>query len=201
MVRCDPDTMKRALCWLVLGAIGGGICQAQSCVKYATLVVNGQDTMYAVRLHDVYVYPPMRFKNKKQERFYWKTVRDVKKTLPYAKLIHKEMGYADEQLAQLQTQKERRRWWRAFERRLYKKYEKGLRDMTASQGQMLMKLVDRESEKTGYELIKQYKGKASADFWQFIAKLFKNDLKEGYDGKDKDKIVERVITLVEAGQL
>ena len=64
-----------------------------------------------------------------------------------------------------------------------------------------MKLMDRESDRTSYELIKHYRGKAAADFWQFIAKLFKNDLKEGYDGADKDRIIERVITLVEAGQL
>lgn len=61
--------------------------------------------------------------------------------------------------------------------------------------------MDRESERTSYELIRYYRGKASADFWQFVAKLFKNDLKEGYDGTDKDRIVECVITLVEAGQL
>lgn len=73
--------------------------------------------------------------------------------------------------------------------------------MYASQGMLLMKLMDRETDKTSYELIKQYRGKITANFWQFIAKLFKNDLKEEYDASDKDKIIERVIKLVEAGQL
>ena len=73
--------------------------------------------------------------------------------------------------------------------------------MYASQGRMLMLLLDRETNRTSYELIKQYKGKAAANFWQFVAKLFRNDLKEEYDASDKDKIVERVINLVEAGQL
>ena len=73
--------------------------------------------------------------------------------------------------------------------------------MYASQGKMLMKLLDRETNKTSYELIKQYKNKATADFWQFVAKLFKNDLKDEYDATDKDRITERVINLVEAGQL
>ncbi len=163
-------------------------------------IVNG-DTIYLAFIREVYVYPKLVFKNKQQERFYWKTVRDVKKTLPYAKMITKDMAYADEELAKLTTDKERRQWWRKFERQLFKKYEKDFRGMYASQGRMLMKLMDRESNKTSYELIKQYRGKAAADFWQFIAKLFKNDLKEGYDGADKDRIVERVITLVEAGQL
>lgn len=160
-----------------------------------------QDTMYMAFLKEVYVYPQLTFKSKRQEKFYWKTVRDVKKCLPYARMISKDMAYADQQLAQIVDQKERKKWWRRFERQLFKKYEADFRDMTASQGQMLMKLMDRESERTSYELIRHYRGKASADFWQFVAKLFKNDLKEGYDGADKDRITERVITLVEAGQL
>ena len=166
----------------------------------AVRIENG-DTLLIAWLHDVWVYPPMRFKNKKQERFYWRTVRDVKKCLPLAKSITKEMAYADGELEQLEDDRARRKWWRGYERYLYKKYEKELRGMYASQGMLLMKLMDRETDKTSYELIKQYRGKITANFWQFIAKLFKNDLKEEYDASDKDKIIERVIKLVEAGQL
>ncbi len=165
------------------------------------LRVENGDTVYLAYLHDVYVYPPLKFKNKRQERFYWRTVRDVKKTLPYAKMISKDMEFADEELAKIQDPKERKRWWKKYEKYLFLKYEKDFRGMYASQGQMLMKLMDRESDRTSYELIRQYRGKASANWWQFVAKLFKNDLKEGYDAQDKDKIVERVINLVEAGQL
>ena len=138
---------------------------------------------------------------KKQEKFYWRTVRDVKKCLPYAKMITADMAYADAELAKLPDKKSQKKWWHKFERQLFKKYENDFRNMYASQGMMLMKLLDRETDRTSYELIKQYKGKASANFWQFVAKLFKNDLKEEYDASDKDRITERVINLVEAGQL
>ena len=165
------------------------------------LQVRDNDTFYLARMHEIWVYPKMVFKNKQQERFYWKTVRDVKKTLPFAKLLTQEMEYADEQLAKIPDKKLRKKWWKQHEKFLFKKYEQHFRKMTASQGQMLMKLMDRESDRTSYEIIKHYRGKASANFWQFIAKLFKNDLKEEYDAADKDRIVERVINLVEAGQL
>ena len=170
-------------------------------VETVELQVKNNDTFYLARMHDIYVYPKIKFRNKQQERFYWKTVRDVKKTLPFAKLLAQEMAFADQQLARIPDQKMRKRWWRDHEKYLFKKYEQDFRKMTASQGQMLMKLMDRESHRTSYEIIKQYRGKASANFWQFIAKLFKNDLKEGYDAEDKDRIIERVINLVEAGQL
>lgn len=163
-------------------------------------VENG-DTLFVAYLHDIYVYPPLRFTSKRQERFYWRTVRDVKKTLPYAKMISRDMEFADEELAKISDPKERRRWWKRYERYLFKKYEEDFRGMYASQGQMLMILMDRESDRTSYELIAEYRGKASANWWQFVAKLFRNDLKEEYDASDKDKIVERVINLVEAGQL
>lgn len=159
------------------------------------------DTIYLAYLHDLYVYPKMKFSNKKQERFYWRTVRDVKKCLPYARWITQDMAYADSEMGKLTTAKDKKKWWRKYEKYLFKKYESDFRDMTASQGRMLMLLLARENHTTSYELIRQYKNRATADFWQGIAKLFKNNLKEEYNGSDKDRIVERVITLVEAGQL
>ena len=170
-------------------------------VDSVMLQVSDEDTFYLARMHEIWVYPTMTFQNKKQERFYWKTVRDVKKTLPFAKLLTQEMEYADQQLAKIPDKKLRKKWWKQHEKYLFKKYEQHFRKMTASQGQMLMKLMDRESDRTSYEIIQHYRGKASANFWQFIAKLFKNNLKEEYDASDKDRIVERVINLVEAGQL
>ena len=195
-----------ALCWSVV-VLGGSPTSMplpsheMDYVDSVQLQVKDADTFYLAHMHDIWVYPKMVFKNKQQERFYRKTVRDVKKTLPFAKMLAKEMAYADEQLAKIDDKKLRKKWWKEHEKYLFRKYEQDFRSMTASQGQMLMKLMDRESNRTSYEIIKHYRGKASANFWQFVAKLFKNDLKEGYDAADKDRIVERVINLVEAGQL
>ena len=63
-------------------------------VDSVQLQVSDNDTFYLAHMHEIWVYPKMVFKNKQQERFYWKTVRDVKKTLPFAKLLTKEMEYA-----------------------------------------------------------------------------------------------------------
>ncbi len=161
------------------------------------------DTIPVVFLREIYVYPPLKFKSKKQERFYWRTVRDVKKTLPYAKLIAHEMQFTDSILATIPLKKDRRSYMNKYERQLFKKYEKTFRGMTAKQGFMLMKLVDRQCDQTSYEVIKYYKGGFVAFFWQGIARLFGNNLKVEFDAEmnEQDKIVERVITLVEAGQL
>lgn len=197
--------MKRPISILIfIFSISTLLVQAHSghtSIGAVQIIENGEDTMYATYLKEISIFPELKFRNKKQERFYWRTVRDVKKTLPYAKLIKQDILYADSVLRTFSTEKEKRQWWRKFEKQLFRKYEKDFRGMYASQGMMLMKLVNRETQQTGYNLIKHYKGKFSANFWQFIAKLFKNDLKEEYDEKDKDRIVERVIILVESGQL
>lgn len=158
------------------------------------------DTVGLVWLRDLYCFPKMRFRNKRQERFYWRTVRDVKKTLPYAKLIAQEIETTGSMLEQM-NKKQQRKFWKEYEKWLFQRFEGDFRNMTARQGQMLMKLVDRETDYTSYEVIQQYKGSFVANFWQGIAKLFGNDLKEDYDGNDKDQIVERIIILVENGQL
>ena len=193
--------MKRLLHIVSVLAVSIQMFAANQYVDSCMIRIENGDTMYLAWLHEMWVYPPMKFKNKQQEKFYWRTVRDVKKCLPYAKMITADMAYADAELAKLPDDKSRKKWWKQFERHLFKKYEKDFRGMYASQGMMLMKLMDRETDRTSYELIKQYKGKAAANFWQFVAKLFKNDLKEEYDADDKDRITERIINLVEAGQL
>ena len=80
--------MKRLLHILLVLAVSSNLFAANQHLDSLLLRVEGGDTMYLAFLHDVYVYPPLQFKNKKQEKFYWRTVRDVRKTLPYAKLIN-----------------------------------------------------------------------------------------------------------------
>lgn len=164
-------------------------------------VNTNNDTVYLANLHPVYVFPPMKFKSKSQEKFYWKTVRDVKKTLPYARIVSRTLNDANDDLLKLPTDAARRKYLKNLEDEVKKKYEKDLRKMTFSQGKMLIKLINRETSFTSYELIKMYRGSFAAGFWQGIARIFGTDLKMDYDGKDREKIIERVILLVESGQL
>jgi len=162
----------------------------------------GNDTIFLANIREVSVYPPLVFKNKKEEKFYWKTVRDVKKALPYAKIVSNELIATNKQLVSLPNDKARKEYMEQFEKEIFKKYEGDLRKFTFSQGKMLIKLIDRECDQTSYELIRIYRGGFSAHFWQGIAKLLGADLKSGYNtNKDEDRIIERVINLVESGQL
>ncbi len=162
---------------------------------------NGKDTMLMYYLNNINIYPPEHFKNKSQEKFYWMTVRDVKLTFPYARLIAFELNKTNKKLASLPDDKERKKYLSQYEKQVLKKYEPALKSMNINQGKMLLKLVDRECNATSYELIKAYRGSVAAFFWQGVARLFGSNLKAEYDGKDKDKIVERIIVLVGENRL
>ena len=162
-------------------------------------VVSHGDTVFV--LPTVYAFPPMKFKNKREEKFYWRTVRDVKKVLPYSKLINTLVQEVNDTLMRIPTKKERDRYMRQWEKTTYRKYYKEFTHMTLNQGKLLIRLVDRECQTSSYELIRAYRGSFSAGFYQMFAKLFGADLKSKFGTGRDDKIIERIIILVEAGQL
>ena len=162
---------------------------------------NEKDTMLMVYLNQIYIFPPEKFKNKKQEKFYLITVRDVKLTLPYAKLIASELNKTNKKLISLPDDKERKKYLSQYEKAVLKQYEPSLKKMNINQGKMLLKLIDRECNQSPYELIKAYRGSLTAFFWQGVARIFGSNLKAEYDGNDKDKIVERIIILVEENRI
>lgn len=159
------------------------------------------DTLPYVMLRELPVYP--KINNKKIEKFYWKTVRDVKKVYPYVKIVANEYAMVNAKFDTIQNVKERQKFTKKYEKQLLKKYEPTMRTFTLSQGKMMIKLINRELDKTGYELIKEIRGGFVAWWWQVFAKICGADLKDDFNlsTREKDRIIERVITLYEAGVL
>jgi hypothetical protein len=189
------------LVFVLIPILGSAITLKNGALLKYTISDSG-DTIFSAQLPTCYIYPKMVFKNKRQERFYWRTVRDVKKTLPYAKIAAKSLAELEDELTNYSSDVSRSKFMKEYQKKLFENYEADLRKMTVSQGIMLVKLIDRECEKSSYEIIKLYRGGISATFWQGIAKMFGNDLKMEFDvTRENDAIIERVINLVEAGQL
>ena len=164
--------------------------------------IDDEDVMMIV-LNEVTVFPPMKFKNKKEEDFYWKTVRDVRKALPYAKVISDAIVETYEYIATFPTDKERDDYLKKMEGAIFKQYKPHLKQFTKSQAVMLCKLTTRETDQSSYHIIKAFLGTFRAGFWNAFGKFFGVNLKTKYQPqKDKnDAIIERVATLVELGQL
>jgi hypothetical protein len=153
--------------------------------------------------NEITVYPPFKFKNKKQEEFYWRTVRDVKKTLPYAKLICETLIETYEYIETFPTQKEREKYLKDMESAVFEQYKPVLKKFTKGQAKMLVKLIQRETNQSGYDILKAFLGSFRATFWQGFGRLFGVNIKGKFTPATNadDAIIERVCTLVEQGQL
>ena len=164
--------------------------------------IDGEEVKMIVR-NDVSVFPPLKFKNKKQEEFYWRTVRDVKKTLPYAKLICETLLETYEYIETFPTKKERDDYLHRMEGAIFKQYKPVLKTFTKSQAQVLIKLIKRETNQSGYSIIKAFLGTFRAGFWQTFGRFFGVNLKGDYhpEKDEKDAIIERVAVAVELGRL
>ena len=169
---------------------------------YYMTEIDGEEVKMIV-LHEVTVFPPLKFKNKKEEEFYWRTVRDVRKTLPYAKLICETLIETYEYIETFPTQKEREDYLKKMEGAIFEQYKPVLKRFTKSQAQMLIKLINRETDQTSYSILKAFLGSFRASFWQTFGRFFGVNLRTSYqpDKDSKDAIIERVATLIEQGRL
>lgn len=170
--------------------------------SYVTqLCVYEGDTIPYVSLPAVYIYQPLQFKNKRQARSYNKLVRDVKKVLPIANEVQHAIIETYEYLMTLPDDKARQRHLKAVEKSIKEQYTPRMKKLTFSQGKLLIKLVDRQTNSTGYELVKAFLGPFRAGFYQTFAALFGASLKKEYDPEGEDALTERVVRMVENGQL
>ncbi|MFC2297185.1 MAG: DUF4294 domain-containing protein [Prevotella nigrescens] len=161
----------------------------------------GQDSVQYVRTNTIYIYPPMEFKNDKQRQAYNRLVYNIKKVLPLAKECNQIILETGAYLQTIPTKKERDALTKAVEKELKQKYTPRIKKLTYSQGKLLIKLIDRETHSTGYELIQAFLGPVRAGFYQAFAWVFGASLKKRYDPKGSDRLVERIVSQVEAGQL
>lgn len=163
---------------------------------YAT-VVDG-DTIPLIYLHPAYKIENRVFSNQIQKNKWNRLVRDVKITYPYAKLAGIKLKNYNTML-QGKTEAEKKVMMKQVERELKDQFGPELTNLTTNQGQLLMKLIDRETGNTSYELVKELRGSFSAFLWQGIAKIFSSDLKAHYDADGDDRKIEDIILLIDKG--
>ena len=159
------------------------------------------DTIPVVHLPNVYIYRPPQFGSRRQERFYWRNVRDVKKTLPIAREVRGIIIETYEYLLTIPDEKARQAHLEAVEKGLLDQYTPRMRKLTFRQGKMLIKLIDRECQQTGFELIKVFMGSLKANFYQTFAALFGASLKKEYDPEVEDAELEEIIFWIDNGAL
>ena len=159
------------------------------------------DTIPWIQLRPVYIFRPLIFKNRKEEIEYYRLVRNVKKVYPISKEIHRAIIETYEYLQTLPNEKARQKHIKRVEKGLKEQYTAQMKKLSFAQGKLLIKLVDRQSNQTSYELVKAFMGPFKAGFYQTFASLFGASLKKEYDPLGEDKLTERIVLMVESGQI
>ena len=169
-------------------------------VKVGKVFEDGDSIQY-MEMNNVYVFPPITFGSQKQQNAYMRLVKNVKTVLPIAKEARMIMMETAEYLETLPTKEARDEHMKRVEKSIMKEYKPRMKKLTYSQGKLLIKLIYRESHSSGYELIQAFLGPLRAGFYQAFAWAFGASLKKEYDPEGVDRLTERVVLMVEAGQL
>ena len=169
-------------------------------VKVGKVLDNGDSIQY-MEMNNVYVYPNLTFKNAKQAAAYNRLVKNVKTVLPIAKEVNQIIVETYEYLETLPDKKSKDEHMKRVEKSIFKEYKPRMKKLTYPQGKLLIKLVYRECDSRSYDIIKAFLGPIRAGFYQAFASLFGASLKKDYDAEGTDRLTERVVLMVEAGQL
>lgn len=170
---------------------------------YTHIVDEYGDTVRMTYIKNITVYPPLKFKNKKEEEYYWRTVRDVKRTLPYAKLAFATLCETYEYIQTIPDKKTREKHLKTLEKDIFEQYKPVVKTMTKNQGKIMLKLINRETDQTSFNIVKAFLGSFRAGFWQTFGRFFGINMKAGFNpSKNKDDaMIDRIATLVEQGAL
>ena len=168
--------------------------------KLMKYIIEGNDTIYIDEIQASRAFAKLPKQKGKDWRKYYRLVHNFSKAYPYALVARKLVIEADSTIAadRLRGAK-REKYISGVQKELFDVFEGQMRNLTVSQGALIMKLVDREVGKSSYNIIKGYKSGITAGFWQGVAKMFGSDLKKPYDPEGEDMLTEELVKIWEAG--
>jgi len=198
--------VKESLRYITCVAIFFGMAQllsaqdkTQDSLTITRGIIQDNDTLPIVELPAVTVYERKDFEYLYLKRRHRRMIRNVKIAYPYAQVAGERLMELDNQLASMENEKERKDFIIQAEQDIMQQFEKEVRKLTITQGIILVKLIDRETGRTSYQVIRELKGGITAFFWQGIARIFGNNLKAEYDPEINDKVIEDIVLGIEAG--
>jgi hypothetical protein len=162
-------------------------------------VVENNDTIPVFYMDEVSVTTNLVFKTKKMYEQWTRTKYNVKKVYPYAILASAKLKQYDLLLAKIEDEEKRKAFLRVCEKDLRHEFEDELKGLSVSQGRVLMKLINRETGKTTYAIVKELRGSFQAAMWNTLATLFGNNMKVEYDAQVEDIMIEKAVAMVERG--
>lgn len=165
------------------------------------LIPYNGDTLPLISLSSVDIVASRTYKSEKERLEYLRLVRDVRKAYPYAVIAAVKLRKYDAILTEI-PEKERSPYLKQTEKELKTQFEVDLKNLTVNQGRILIRLINRETGKTTFNVIKNYRGRFTAFLWQSFSILWGNNLKWKYDPtQGEDKLIENIILQIQDGDV
>ena len=168
--------------------------------KTLTTVIDG-DTIPLINLAPVEIIATLSPEAAAQLKVYLKLRRDVLRAYPYARLAETQLKFINDSIQHIPGERDKKKFIKATEKQLKNDFEKDLKNLTINQGRILIKLVDRQTGTTSYHLVKELRGSFQAFFWQGLARLFGENLKDEYEAEGEDAMIESIVQQIERGEL
>ena len=165
---------------------------AQDKTVISTFTITDGDTLFTSSVPAVEI---LEFKDAEEKKKYYYLKRKALKVYPYALAAKTKLNNIQEDLDSIPKRRHKKRYTKAIAKWVKEEYSVQLKNLTMSEGRILVKLIYRETNKSSYELVKSYRGRFNAFFWQTLAKLYDNDLKAKYDPVNirEDMLIEHII--------
>ena len=176
------------------------IAQDTTKIKVPAKIVDG-DTVAMIDVNAVVIFPVTKFENRRQAVRYDKLVYNVKKVYPYAKLAGMKLNDFKKVLDTIPDEKRRKQFTKKAQKELENQFGDEIRNMTYSQGKILIKLIYRQTGNSSFDIVKELRGGFTAFIFQTLARIFGYDLKSGYDPNGDDQAIERIVQMIESGAI
>ena len=165
---------------------------AQNKILIASFVIVDRDTIFTSNIPEVEIFA---FKDKDERNKYYILKRRVLKVYPYALVAKEKLHGIQEGLDTIPKRRHKKRYTKEVAKWVKEEYTKQLKSLTMSEGKILVKLIYRETKTTSYEIVKSYRGRFNAFFWQTMATLWDNNLKTEYDPVNvrEDMLIEHIL--------
>jgi hypothetical protein len=168
---------------------------------HCSAVIIDHDTVPIIYLDNIYVWGKMSFHNSAEARKWNRLVYNVKKTWPYARLAGIKFDEYNQKITAVDSDRLRKAMMKQAEDELQAQFGEELKALTFTQGKILLKLVDRQTNNSSYDIVKDFRGRFQAFFWQSFARIFGYNLKVKYDPLHEDADIERIVLMIESGTI
>ncbi len=191
----------RSLVLLAIALLAAGTVDAQRRRGSGIMHSEWQRTVDGDSILTVYAVPVPVYTRGIDRRRWARYVIAVKRVYPIAQLARQKMAVMEEELKKIEGRKEQRAYIKKVYKEILNEYTPVVKKMTRTQGRVLLKLIDRQTDYTAYEVLREFRGGFVAGFWQSVSRVFGQNLKSEYDAEGDDRMLEQIVRYYEAGLL